>query len=348
MKTVVVGLSGGVDSSVTAYLLKKEGYRVIGLFMKNWHDDEECSSAKDYEDVQRVSHELEIPFYTVDFSKEYFDEVFAVCLAHYEQGDTPNPDILCNQKIKFHHFFKKALALGADYVATGHYARISSSFELLKGLDPEKDQSYFLYTLRKEILAKVLFPVGNLCKKEVRKIAEEASLATAKKKDSVGICFIGKRKFTPFLQGYLSQKPGPLQTLAGKEVGRHEGIAYYTIGQRKGLGIGGEGEAWFVVGKDKEKNIVFVEQGEHASLYHFMLLADEVSWVGEEPSFPLHCTAKIRYRTEESVCTVRKKKDQLLVTFLEPQKAITPQQAIVFYQQELCLGGATIISALRE
>lgn len=344
-QTVVVGLSGGVDSSVTAYLLKKEGYRVIGLFMKNWHDDEECPWAEDYEDVQRVCNQLEIPFYTVDFSKEYFDEVFSICLSGYEAGDTPNPDILCNQKIKFHHFFRKALALGADFLATGHYAQITSG-QLLRGKDPDKDQSYFLYTLKKDILQRVLFPVGNLLKKEVRQIAEEANLATAKKKDSVGICFIGKRKFAPFLQGYLSQKPGPLQTLDGREVGTHEGIAYYTIGQRKGLKIGGKGEAWFVVGKDPKKNIVYVEQGEnHPSLYHTELLADHVSWVGEEPQFPLFCSAKIRYRTADCLCKVVKKNHQLFVTFLAPQKAITPRQAIVFYQDRVCLGGATIVDA---
>jgi len=341
-KTVVVGLSGGVDSSVTALLLKQQGYRVIGLFMKNWDEEEDCPWAKDFEDVTKIAEQLQIPCYTVNFSKEYWERVFARCLDDFRLGHTPNPDILCNQEIKFKLFFEKALEIGADYMATGHYVRKEGG-QLLRALDDSKDQSYFLYTMKKQILERVLFPLGALEKSAVRLIAKEHGLVTADKKDSVGICFIGKRNFKEFLSRYIHKKPGQFKTLAGQVVGAHEGAHYYTMGQRRGLAIGGPGEPWFVVGKDMENNVVYVEQGEdHPALHHSALVATSVSWVGTAPSFPLECTAKIRYRSPDQACRVTKKGSELHVHFRERQKAITPRQSIVFYQGDLCLGGAII------
>ncbi len=349
-KTVIVGMSGGVDSSVTAALMKDQGYRVIGLFMKNWEEEEEgsCSAAEDYADVAAVCQQLQIPYYAVNFAKEYWDHVFAQCLEDFRAGYTPNPDILCNREIKFKVFFQKALELGADFVATGHYCRKlehSGQCQLGRGHDPDKDQSYFLYTLKKEILQQVLFPVGELNKSEVRAIAESRGLATAKKKDSTGICFIGKRNFRDFLSRYIVPQPGPLMRLDGEVVGEHEGVAFYTIGQRKGLGIGGKGEAWFVIGKDPVRNVVYVEQGEdHPALYSRELIATDVTWVGGEgPPLPFSCTAKIRYRSPDVPCTLfAKDKENLHVQFHSPQKAVTPRQSIVFYQGQLCLGGGMI------
>ncbi len=344
-KTVVVGMSGGVDSSVTAWLLKEQGYRVIGLFMKNWEEDDEgCSAAADFADVVAVCDQIDIPYYSVNFSKEYWERVFAICLEHYQAGDTPNPDILCNKEIKFKLFLDKALQLGGDYLATGHYCR-NLEGQLGRGVDGDKDQSYFLYTLKKEILEKVLFPLGELKKGEVREIAQKAGLATANKRDSTGICFIGKRNFKEFLSRYIPKEPGNFERLDGKVVGEHDGMAYYTIGQRRGLNIGGEGEAWYVVGKDVKRNVVYVEQGEdHPALYHQALTAAEVSWVGAAPELPFHCTAKVRYRSDDVPCTIVSQTDgQLTVTFDAPVKAITPHQAIVFYDGEICLGGAQIV-----
>lgn len=344
--TVVVGMSGGVDSSVTAYLLKKEGFRVIGLFMKNW-EEEPCPATQDYADVVAVCSQLGVPHYSINFSKQYWEAVFSRCLKEYEAGYTPNPDVLCNQEIKFKVFFKKALELGADFLATGHYARRiwdGNEWRLAKGVDPEKDQSYFLYTLKSCVLEKVLFPLGELTKKEVRQMAADNQLATAQKKDSTGICFIGKRDFKTFLNRYISREPGNFETLAGKIVGQHDGIAFYTIGQRRGLAIGGEGEAWYVVGKDVKRNVVFVEQGEdHPALYVKSLKASEVSWVGTPPALPCHLQAKIRYRTPDAACHIlREENGTLEVAFDTPQKAVTPQQSIVFYDGEVCLGGALI------
>lgn len=339
MKTVVVGMSGGVDSSVTALLLKKQGFRVIGLFMKNWQEDENCPATEDYEDVCRVCDQIGIPHYAVNFSQEYLDNVFDSFLADYKAGYTPNPDILCNREIKFKLLLEKALELGADFLATGHYARTDDKRQLLRGVDKEKDQSYFLYTLKEAILEKVLFPIGHLHKKEVRKIAAEHGLATSQKKDSTGICFIGKRNFKQFLSGYLAFSPGNFETSNGKAVGRHDGIAYYTIGQRKGLKIGGRGDAWFVVGKDPARNVIIVEQGMHPLLFGTKLLATEFSWVGKKPSLPLSCTCKIRYRQQDAACTLTSDQE---VAFEEAQKAITPRQSIVFYQGDVCLGGAII------
>lgn len=349
--TVVVGMSGGVDSSVSALLLKNLGYHVIGLFMKNWEEKDEnglCTSAKEYEDVVSVCEHLAIPYYSVNFVKEYWDNVFSHFVEELKQGHTPNPDILCNREIKFQVFLAKAKSLGADSLATGHYCQIGESASgplLRKGADPGKDQSYFLYTLKQDILKEVLFPVGHLTKAEVRKIAQENGLSTAEKKDSTGICFIGERNFKHFLKDYIPYQQGPFLTLDGKKVGTHEGMAYYTIGQRKGLGIGGAGEAWFVVGKCAEKNLVYVAQGsDHPALYSDTLTATDLTWVaGSPPSLPFACKAKIRYRQQDQDCVVEEIQEGLVkVRFLQPQRAITPRQSIVFYSNDICLGGAMI------
>lgn len=345
-KTVVVGMSGGVDSSVSALLLKEQGYRVIGLFMKNWEEknlEGECTSAQDFEDVANVCKTLQIPYYAVNFVQEYWEFVFQHFVEELKLGFTPNPDILCNKEIKFHLFFKKALELGADFLATGHYAQISEN-SLLKGLDPGKDQTYFLYTLKQEILSKVLFPIGHLHKKEVRALALANNLITANKKDSTGICFIGKRDFKEFISKYIPYQKGPFLTLEGKKLGEHEGMAYYTIGQRKGLKIGGPGDAWFVVDKDPTNNIVYLAQGEeHPALYAYELTATDIHWIGEAPPFPFSCHAKIRYRQPEQECIISEIQPGLLhIRFTAPQRAITSRQSIVFYLGSKCLGGAMI------
>lgn len=347
MKRVVVGMSGGVDSAVSALLLKRSGYEVIALFMKNWEEVDAsgvCTSARDYEDVVRVSELLQIPHYLVHFVDEYRDLVFAEFIKGYEAGITPNPDILCNREIKFKAFLEKAEALGADLLATGHYCQLDPEGRLLRGADPNKDQSYFLHAVKQKALQKVLFPVGHLPKKEVRRLAEEAHLPVAEKKDSTGICFIGKRDFRPFLAKYIEGKPGNFETLSGEVVGRHEGLSFYTLGQRKGMGLGGEGEAWYVVGKDKTRNVVLVERGgDHPALFSTELIAKEVTWVAEPPShFPFRCTAKVRYRQEDQPCTVETIEGGLRVLFDTPQRAVTPGQSVVFYQGPLCLGGGVI------
>lgn len=346
-KTVVVGMSGGVDSSVAALLCKQQGYRVIGLFMRNWEDDGQCPAEKDYEDAQAVAQRLEIPCYAVNFTQEYWDNVFSKCLKDYALGLTPNPDILCNREIKFDIFLKKAMDLGADYLATGHYCRIlkrGAHRYLARGIDEQKDQSYFLYTLKEDILRKVIFPLGELTKQQVRSLALSANLVTAGKKDSTGICFVGKRDFKDFLSGFLPKEGGDFETLAGKRVGRHDGIAYYTKGQRRGLGIGGAGDPWYVVGKDVARNVVLVEQGEdHPALYESSLRGLEMSWVGAPKKLPYKCTAKIRYRSDDVSCTIVSQiMDQVEVVFDKPQKAITSRQSIVFYDGKRCLGGALI------
>lgn len=340
MKTVVVGMSGGVDSSVSALLLKQQGYRVVGLFMKNWEESGPCRATQEFEDVVRVCDTLQIPYYSVNFVEEYRESVFAQFLADYQAGLTPNPDVLCNREIKFKVFLEKALALGADFLATGHYCRLDPQARLLRGLDPEKDQSYFLHAVKQEAFRKVLFPIGHLPKKQVRALAREHHLATAEKKDSTGICFIGKRDFRPFLSQFLGTKPGPFETLSGEIVGQHEGAAFYTLGQRKGMGLGGEGEAWYVVGKNLERNVVFVERGaNHPALFSQELLIKDLTWVAETPAYPLRCTAKIRYRQQDTPCTLY---EDGRVIFDEPQRAATPGQSAVFYQGELCLGGGVI------
>ncbi|MDF2550640.1 MAG: mnmA [Chlamydiales bacterium] len=348
---VVVGMSGGVDSSVSALLLKEQGFQVVGLFMKNWEDDELCPAAQDFADVQQVASRIGIPCYPVNFSKQYWDLVFSDFLREYAAGHTPNPDILCNREIKFNLFLKKALEMGADFLATGHYAQnhFNGEHHLMKGADPEKDPTYFLYTLNRDILSKVLFPIGHLPKAQVRQIARDASLITADKKDSVGICFIGKRNFKEFLSQYIPARPGAIENLKGEVIGSHQGICYYTIGQRKGLGIGGQGEAWFVIGKDVQRNVLIAEQGEdHPSLYSRGLIANSITFVSKEvPSLPYRCQAKVRYRQVESPCLLEKiEGDRLFVTFDRPQKAVTPRQSIVFYDGERCLGGAIIEEAI--
>lgn len=353
-KTIIVGMSGGVDSSVSALLLKQQGYRVIGLFMKNWEEQEEngvCPSADDYEDVRKVCEQIDIPYYAVNFVEEYRTQVFSKFVEDFKRGLTPNPDILCNREIKFKVFLDKAMELGADYLATGHYCQNPHMKEghcLVKGLDPQKDQTYFLYTLNRSILQKVLFPVGGLEKSEVRRIAHLHNLATSDKKDSTGICFIGERHFRTFLSQYIAMQPGDFVTLQGKRVGKHQGAAYYTLGQRKGLGIGGAGEAWFVVGKEIDRGVVFVEQGaDHPALYCDELRTNQLSWVaGQPPSLPYSCHSKIRYRQVDQPCIIQKiENGQAWVTFPQPQRAVTPGQSIVFYEGPICLGGGVIQQA---
>lgn len=343
MKKVVVGLSGGVDSAVSAYLLKHQGYEVTGLFMKNWEETDgsgHCHAEKDYDDVTRVCEMLDIPYYGINFTKEYSERVFTDFLSEIKQGYTPNPDILCNREIKFDCLLKKALSLGADYLATGHYCQTDGT-HLLRGADPNKDQSYFLYTLKAEKLPRILFPIGHLQKPDVRDIAKKLNLSVAEKKDSTGICFIGKRPFKAFLQNYIKNEPGPFLTPEGKQVGTHDGVYFYTIGQRKGMGIGGPGDAWYVIGKDIKNNAVIVVQGEnHPALFSSVLTATDVTWIADPA--PKRCTAKIRYRTPDSPCYLEKTEEGLLVHFDEPQRAITPGQSIVFYNGNRCLGGAII------
>jgi len=348
-QTVIVGMSGGVDSSVSAYLLKEAGYRVIGLFMKNWEETDErgqCKASREYEDVVKVCQEIDIPHYTVNFVEEYQKSVFSQFLADIQAGLTPNPDILCNREIKFKVFLQKAKELGADFLATGHYCRTDGHGHLLKGTDPDKDQSYFLHAVEKGALRSVLFPVGNLRKPEVRDIARKIGLATSEKKDSTGICFIGKRDFKSFVSGYIAYTPGNLETPSGQVVGRHDGTAFYTIGQRKGIGLGGEGEPWYVVGKDMVRNVVIVERGDHHPILNRLSLeAKNLTWIDEQPhTFPYRCKAKIRYRQTDQDCNIQKILDGIAtITFDVPQRAVTPGQSIVFYQDDLCLGGAIII-----
>lgn len=349
---VIVGMSGGVDSSVTAAVLKEEGYKVVGLFMKNWEEFDEhgvCQSSLEYADVIKVCEKLDIPYYSVDFIQEYRDQVFAQFIEEYKLGFTPNPDILCNREIKFKVFFEKAMELGADYLATGHYCQslfIDGEYRLVKGADPLKDQSYFLYTNKKEILEKVLFPIGHIPKTQVRAIAAKYDLATKEKKDSTGICFIGERNFKKFLSNYVSFEDGNFETLDGSVVGRHTGATYYTLGQRKGLGLGGQGEPWFVVGKDMLRNVVIVERGEfHPHMYADSLTATDLSFVSGkwDRELPFKCTAKVRYRQKDQNCTITKiEGDKIFVEFDQPQRAITPRQSVVFYDGEICLGGAMI------
>ncbi|WP_132943313.1 tRNA 2-thiouridine(34) synthase MnmA [Tumebacillus sp. BK434] len=347
---VVVGMSGGVDSSVTAWLLKQQGYDVIGVFMKNWDDTDEfghCTAEDDFADVRRVCDKIGISYYTVNFEKEYYEKVFSYFLDEYRKGRTPNPDVLCNREIKFKQFLDAALDLGADYIATGHYARVEfheGEYRLLRGVDQNKDQTYFLNQLNQYQLSKALFPIGHLPKPDVRKIAEEADLATAKKKDSTGICFIGERNFKEFLSSYLPAQPGEMQTLSGEVKGRHDGLMYYTLGQRHGLGIGGSGDPWFVVGKDLERNVLLVEQGEHEELFSRGLSATDLNLISEtnRPA-TFTCTAKFRYRQPDQGVTVHLRPNNTCeIVFDQPQKAVTPGQAVVLYDGDVCLGGATI------
>ena len=354
---VVVGMSGGVDSSVAAMLLKEQGYDVIGIFMKNWDDTDEfgvCTATGDYEDVIRVCNQLDIPYYAVNFEQQYWDNVFTYFLDEYKIGRTPNPDVICNKEIKFKAFLDHALSLGADYVATGHYARIvkeNGEVHMLRGRDGSKDQTYFLNQLTEEQLSKVLFPIGDMEKSKVREIAVNANLATASKKDSTGICFIGERNFKEFLSGYLPAQKGNMETFDGKVVGQHDGLMYYTIGQRRGLGIGGDGEPWFVIGKDMDRNVLYVGQGfDHELLYSDSIISNQVSWISKK-NMPatFECTAKFRYRQEDNKVTVeRLNESEVKVIFHEPIRAIAPGQAVVFYQGDECLGGGTIDQVYRK
>ena len=348
---VVIGMSGGVDSSVAALLLKEQGYDVIGIFMKNWDDTDEngvCTATEDYEDVIRVCNQIGIPYYAVNFEKQYWDKVFTYFLDEYKAGRTPNPDVMCNKEIKFKAFLEHALKLGADYLATGHYARveeIDGEVKMLRGIDQNKDQTYFLNQLTQAQLEKVMFPIGNIEKKRVREIAKEAGLATATKKDSTGICFIGERNFKEFLSGYLPAQKGIMQTLDGRKMGEHDGLMYYTIGQRHGLGIGGAGDPWFVVGKNLADNVLYVEQGfDHPTLYSDAINAVNISWVAnEERPSEFSCTAKFRYRqADEKVRVQLLPNGSAKVVFDRPVRAITPGQAVVFYDEDVCLGGGTI------
>ncbi len=363
---VVVGLSGGVDSAVSAHLLKKQGYEVIGIFMKNWEDDDSddengkyCSSNIDFVDAASVADVLGIEIEHVNFAAEYKDRVFAEFLREYQAGRTPNPDILCNAEIKFKAFLDHAMRLGAEKIATGHYARVrlndtTGKHELLKGLDPLKDQSYFLHRLNQAQLSKTLFPVGELPKTEVRRIAAEIGLPNAKKKDSTGICFIGERPFRDFLNRYIAKEPGPIKDATGRVIGQHVGLSFYTLGQRQGLGIGGikakgaqkggnEHEPWFVARKDIEKNTLWVVQGhDHPWLLASALRAEDVSWVAGAAPAAVQIAAKTRYRQADAPCTLAQDDRGFTLRFAEPQWAVTPGQSAVLYDGEVCLGGGVI------
>lgn len=349
---IAVGMSGGVDSAVSALLLKEQGYDVVGIFMKNWEEKDEdgvCTATADYEDVRDVCGQIGIPYYTVNFEREYWDRVFSYFLEEYKHGRTPNPDVLCNKEIKFRAFLDYALKTGADAMATGHYARLDKSdgIRLLKGSDPGKDQTYFLCMLSAGQLEHAMFPVGDLQKAEVREIAEKHGISVAKKKDSTGICFIGERKFKQFLQTYLPAQPGEMRTLEGERIGRHDGLMYYTLGQRRGLNIGGRGtgERWFVVKKDMEHNILYVEQGkDHPALYSRALETGELNFIsGAPPAETFSCGVKTRYRQPDQKAFVTMTKDgRAKIEFEEKQRAVTPGQYAVLYKGEECLGGGVI------
>lgn len=352
--TVIVGMSGGVDSSVAALLLQQQGYAVEGLFMKNWDEDdgtEYCTAKDDLADAQSVADTLGIHLHTANFAAEYWDNVFEHFLREYRAGRTPNPDILCNREIKFKAFLDYALELGADAIATGHYSRrgeTDGKGTLLKGLDGNKDQSYFLHAVGHWELERSLFPLGDIEKPLVRELARQHGLATSDKKDSTGICFIGERRFKDFLQQYLPAQPGEIRDLDDRILGDHQGLMYHTIGQRQGLGIGGLSghghEPWYVVAKELESNTLRVAQGgQHPALYASALQLGEIHWVaGEPPELPLHCSAKTRYRQPDQACTLHKMNTGYRVDFAEPQRAITPGQSAVFYSGDLCLGGGVI------
>lgn len=356
MAKIVVGVSGGVDSSVAAQLLKEQGHEVIGLFMVNWEEESEfCTAEQDYEDVKRVCNAIGIPYFSVNYSKEYYDRVFKYFLDEYKKGRTPNPDVLCNREIKFGPFLDFAKSIGADYIATGHYCKKiekDGKFYLAKAKDLNKDQSYFLNQLSQEQLKYVIFPLEDIEKPKVREIASKLNLVTANKKDSTGICFIGERNFKKFLQEYLPAKPGKIMTLDGRIVGKHDGLMYYTIGQRRGLGIGGRpdsnGERWFVLKKDLQNNILYVSQGEGEELFSSGLVSEKFNWIPERPKQDeFDCFAKFRYRQPDQKVKVKIVDDHIEVTFYEKQRAVTPGQYVVLYQNDedgncLCLGGAVI------
>ncbi len=354
-KRIIVAMSGGVDSSVSALLLKQQGHDISGLFMKNWENedpDSPCTAEIDLGDAIGVADKLGIEIDGENFAEEYRTHVFQHFISEHEAGRTPNPDILCNKEIKFRVFLNHALGRGAGKVATGHYARIDKiddRYRLLKGLDSNKDQSYFLYTLGQFELSHSLFPIGELEKNRVRELAADAGFDNHNKKDSTGICFIGERDFRPFLKRYIEPQPGSIKSVDGEILGEHEGLMFYTLGQRQGLGIGGKaessGEPWYVVDKDDPTNTLLVAQGHnHPRLFHQHLSANELHWVsGEPPQLPLHCRAKIRYRQTDQACLISPgENNAVVVSFDQAQRAVTPGQAIVFYQDEVCLGGGTI------
>ena len=362
MARVVLGMSGGVDSSVAAYLLKEAGHEVIGLFMRNWDattnqdvlgnptlNDEVCEQERDYQDAQKVADQLGIPLHKVNFIETYWDKVFQYFISEYEKGRTPNPDVMCNKMIKFAEFFDYGARFEPDYFAMGHFARIDQTgrLRLLRAKDDNKDQTYFLSQLSADQLKNVLFPIGDYTKAEIRAIAEKLNLATAKKKDSTGICFIGERDFNQFLNNYLPAKPGAIETLDGEVIGEHTGLMHYTIGQRKGLGIGGlkayDTEPWFVVGKDLERNVLLAAQGyHHEKLYGTHAYGSELNWLSDLPVDGLTCTAKFRHRQADHSVTIHEAEKGFKVVFNEPARAVTPGQAVVFYQGEECLGGGFI------
>ena len=350
---IVVGMSGGVDSAVSALLLKRAGHDVIGVFMKNWEEKDDegvCTATADWQDVQACCEKIDVPYYSVNFAREYRERVFSLFLDEYRRGRTPNPDVLCNREIKFKAFLDFAMKLGAERLATGHFCRLredADGVKLLRGVDGNKDQSYFLYMLSQPPLSKAVFPVGGLTKAEVRALAGEAELPVAKKRDSTGVCFIGERDFKPFLQSFLPAQPGPIVTEAGETLGRHDGLMYYTLGQRRGLGIGGQkggdGGRWFVIEKDLQRNRLVVAQGEDSpKLYTTHCRASQATWIaGEAPAKSFDCTAKYRYRQpDQRVHVETDGNGGLLVTAYEPQRAVTPGQSVVLYDGEVCLGGA--------
>lgn len=353
-KHIIVGMSGGVDSSVAAFLLKEQGHHVEGLFMKNWEDDDTdtfCPASIDMADAQAVCDQLNIELHRVNFAAEYWERVFAHFLTEYQAGRTPNPDILCNKEIKFKAFLDYAKQRGADFIAMGHYARqttIDGQCYLLKALDQNKDQSYFLYALNQAQLAESLFPLGDLTKEAVRKIAKEQGFINHAKKDSTGICFIGERKFKTFLNEYLPAKPGLIQTLEGKTIGRHDGLMFYTLGQRQGLQIGGQknslDQPWYVVEKNVQENILVVTQGQNHSALFATSLITTPTWINSAPTFPLKAHAKTRYRQPDQACVIEQiGQNQCKVIFAEAQRALTPGQSIVFYAHDICLGGGIIM-----
>lgn len=358
-KKVVIGMSGGVDSSVAAWMLKEQGYEVIGLFMKNWEDDDDsefCSSRQDWIDAASVADVVGVDIEAVNFAAEYKDRVFAEFLREYQAGRTPNPDVLCNAEIKFKAFLDHAMHLGADLIATGHYARVRENdgrFELLKAVDSTKDQSYFLHRLNQAQLSRTLFPLGEIPKTEVRRIAQRLALPNAAKKDSTGICFIGERPFRDFLNRYLAYKPGPMKTDDGANVGEHVGLSFYTLGQRKGIGVGGmkayrnpdgSSDAWYVARKDVANNTLYIVQGhDHPWLLSGALDAGQASWIAGEPPAPRMLAAKTRYRQADVACEITPEgMDRFALRFSDPQWAVTPGQSAVLYDGEVCLGGGII------
>lgn len=351
---VVVGMSGGVDSAVTALLLKRAGYDVLGVFMKNWEEKDEdgvCTSEGDWKDVQHVCELIDIPYYSVNFAKEYWDRVFTLFLNEYKAGRTPNPDVLCNREIKFKAFLDFAMQLGAEKIATGHFVQSNDQGQLLKGADGNKDQSYFLYMLHSQQLKKAIFPVGGLTKGQVREIALETGLPVAKKKDSTGVCFIGERNFKKFLNQYLPAQPGDMVTPEGERVGRHDGLMFYTYGQRRGLGIGGHGDgrSYFVVDKDLKNNRLIVAQGEdHPLLYCHSARIEQLTWISDPAIVGGHYGVKTRYRQpDQGAALTAMNETEALVKFDSPQRAVTPGQSLVFYDGDICLGGGIITEAIR-